>query len=858
MIFPDAADDLLDTTSLPSTEGTELDYRPRPLRPGQEVRLTVLVTVVGPLMLVGLGGFAEWARSLGAWVDAVGVAVAVALMVWWGLGEVVGARQRTVPIASALLSASGITSLLLAWSKTSVEHSTCFVLAIAWATSCLVSRQAASWILADPLIDPETRKRWEVNLPSLPPSGLSFDCPPLLSYAFLPLAIVPACLASMKLAFVYGGGFWLWPVWFVGLLHATWFGWAMATLPLAPWRNPIGAWRSTLTALSTFVCYDPHLTPAAGVFRFRTRWLRPAPVRWFSVVAVVFGLSACCYASCPTPQEGYQSGGLYFSQACWNVVYSGVMGPTMLLTVLWFVAGAVLHCFEVDLVGSSIASNEWDTLVDRLVNSDDDLERQHYLLGTTLQGDYPVLVHRDLFDQHAHILGDTGASKTSLGIAPIATQLIAHGDSTSVVVDLKGDRALFETCRREAQRAGLPFRWVSNEVGASTFGFNPFVQSHNAQMTHSQLVQEILQGLSLDYGIQYGAGYYTAMNEIVLNLILKHSGVRSFRELNGFLQEPDWYEQFGQKKDWEAARHLGALVNRLADCDLLNLTPQDCAGHPEVHSNAIDAVELFEEPQVVYLSLRSSVDPAGAASVARLFLWALFSAASHRGSFDNRVYVFLDEFQQVISDGVRQIFEQFRGLGGTLIAAHQTAGQLSRQGTDISATVESCSAMKQVFRASSLEALEQIEQLAGTKRAKAPMWAQPYEWGGGDLVGRFGPIHAEHGSVRVREEDRPRLDRRTLQAISSHRQSSLVRFTLGSGYTQFAGATVPIRSPFMMSYEEYQRRERAAWPEAPGAFPVRRSPSATVPINPSIVEVPPPDMSFVEEFERRATEWPDA
>ncbi len=59
-------------------------------------------------------------------------------------------------------------------------------------------------------------------------------------------------------------------------------------------------------------------------------------------------------------------------------------------------------------------------------------------------------------------------------------------------------------------------------------------------------------------------------------------------------------------------------------------------------------------------------------SIARLFLWSLFTAGSHRTSVGQRVYIFVDEAQQIISDGVKLIFEQFRDIGGTIIAAHQT------------------------------------------------------------------------------------------------------------------------------------------------------------------------------------------
>ena len=110
-------------------------------------------------------------------------------------------------------------------------------------------------------------------------------------------------------------------------------------------------------------------------------------------------------------------------------------------------------------------------------------------------------------------------------------------------------------------------------------------------------------------------------------------------------------------------------------------------------------LEMGLEPFVAYRS-----DP----TVARYQGWdAPFSTEA--------AVAFIDEMQQIISDGIKLVFEQFRDLGGTIIAAHQTGGQLRRQGTDLGDTIDSCSAMKQVFRASDLDSLERLEKLRDGK-----------------------------------------------------------------------------------------------------------------------------------------------
>jgi hypothetical protein len=196
----------------------------------------------------------------------------------------------------------------------------------------------------------------------------------------------------------------------------------------------------------------------------------------------------------------------------------------------------------------------------------------------------------------------------------------------------------------------------------------------------------------------------------------------------------------------------------------------------------------------------------------------MFTAASHQPQDKKRAYFFIDEIQQVVSDGIKLIFEQFRDIGGTMIAAHQTASQLRRQGTDLGDTIDSCTAMKQIFRASDLMSLEHQEKLSGQRRVTAATWHQPYERGSGDLAARYAELHADEGMVRVTEKEQPRYDRNSIQAISARRQSSLVRFTFASGYTQFAGKSVAIKSDYHISFDEYKERRRMPWPTAPGAF----------------------------------------
>jgi hypothetical protein len=829
-IFPSRADDLLDVAALPRIDKTELNYRTRPLSAGQELRLALLLLLATLPLLTCLGVALHFACVIIPGLRHAVVSAAVILAGWIGWRKLTGALLKHDLCWGLVFGAACASCLAWHWLSHFGVGSMRSGLVVCWVMSSLIARQVTAWLLAAPTVDHERMKRWRVNLPQVIPHGLSLDCPELLTYTVSPLLLLVSWYVSLWLLIQTGAGIWFWPVTFVASVQVVWLLWHLVAVFIVPFPSPDESLKATWRAMVVFITYDIFHTPAAGVFRFPTRWLRSPWHRWTALAATLVAIGFGYATQCPPPIAVVQTGGSFLMQLLANLVLISVTGPLVLLATLWLSAGTLLARFENELSRHrDDETTDWDNYVDRIVNSENDLERDHLFIGTSESGDYPILVHRDIHDQHGHILGDSGASKTALAMAPQATQLIARADSTVVIIDLKGDKALFESCRREAARTRkLRFRWIANDVGKTTFGFNPFVQSHNAKLSVEQLTQQLLQGLSLDYGIKYGAGYFTAMNEIVLNNVLRETGARSFQELSGHLADRDWYKGIGYEEDWKQARHLASLVQRLGGSPAVNVVPAMFADQPEVHRQAIDVANLYEEPQVVYLWLRSAVEPTNAPAIARLFLWAMFTAASHQPQDQNRVYFFIDEMQQIISDGIKLIFEQFRDLGGTIIAAHQTAGQLRRQGTDLGDTIDSCTAVKQVFRASDLVSLERLEKLSGIKRETSATWYQPYERGSGDLTERYDEIHAREGLVRVTQQDRVRYDREAIQAISSRSQSSLVRFTFGSGYTQFAGRSVPMKSEYHISHDQYMARRRRAWPTAPGAFVIQPPPRGDV------------------------------
>ena len=157
----------------------------------------------------------------------------------------------------------------------------------------------------------------------------------------------------------------------------------------------------------------------------------------------------------------------------------------------------------------------WAAGVERLQGSKNPVERRHLWMGMSRENEYPVLLDRELLGQHMHILGGTGSGKTSRGITPLMEQLVSRECST-VVLDLKGDMALFESARLSAERAGVPFKWFSSQSHRSTHVFNPFGQKHLHKFTDLERSEVFTKALGLDYGEGYGQSHFSRENRDVL------------------------------------------------------------------------------------------------------------------------------------------------------------------------------------------------------------------------------------------------------------------------------------------------------------------------------------------------------
>lgn len=839
--------DTLQAHRLPPTEYMELNYRPA-LAPPTRVAASIGVelSIIAFLIVLVLVALPTVAPALGL---GVLFSWTIPLLLVWSFWPTVFADTDLTDVGNRYRWAFCVVAALLLVALAQLNSLTAlyFVVfgqsvACALLLALLIAKQAAYWMTVHPRVGWREVRQWRRIWAKLFTRELPADCPELLS--------VRAAVAVLLFQVWLGYEVLRWE--FAGATQPSDFhvaGWqalAVVFLPLplywlawhysgvVPRISLVATVRATLLALHVWFAYSPGPEVRPGVFLLPTKWLRPGWVREALCAIVVAGFAISVFllshvSALPPPNlSGPQHApGLQFDPfTSFSVplfvealVLAVVLPPFLFLLVMWFVIGSLLARYWLALeaprgYAQAADRSAWAIAVDRILNSRDLCEREHLLLGRSLAGDYPVLLHRGLLHQHAHLVGDSGARKTSLGIAPTIAQLIAANNASVVVIDLKGDRALFETARLEAAAARAEFRWFTTETNHSSHVFNPLQQSHFAEFTPSQKTQLILEALGLDYGDAYGRGFFSAVSEIVLLNFLRHFRVQSFTQLNAIVSDKRAYGVIGNPDDWNNARHLSVLLDRLASVPNLNLTQQDLADRPAARTAAIDMAHLLARPQVVYFNLRSSVAPIVSPAIAKLVMYSLFSAAAQRRPDQNlRVYVVIDEFQQVVSENIPLVLEQARSSGLAFLIAHQSLQQLDKKAVDIRETVSACTAFKQFFRASDVRTIKQLEELSGEATYESLSWTQAIDPVlGVDHDRSFSPLAAEDGRVEVTETIGPRLERNTIIDISATANTSFIQVTEGSEFTQFSAYVTAIITDYHITERQYDNRNKATWP----------------------------------------------
>ena len=480
-----------------------------------------------------------------------------------------------------------------------------------------------------------------------------------------------------------------------------------------------------------------------------------------------------------------------------------------------------------------LSTSGWESLVHRLRTSQDDTENTSLLLGTNARDDSPVLVPREVFQEHAHILGDSGSGKTSIGILPLVAQLMRFGDASVIVIDLKADdQLIFETMQTEATqvadqlRQSYPFRWFTTVLGRSSFIFNPLTQRVMGTLSPDQQTDVLTAGLGLQYGNDYGRKYYGDANFDLLNYALGLCrDAQSFGDIELALKKAQMVSQL-PRKTLEAANHVLSSMRRLSRCLPLNACPRLCTS-PTALENAIELADVFARPQALYVALPPGAGISSTAEIARLFLYSLMAAAQAHPKDTPRtqVYLVIDEFQRIVSGNVELFLQQARSMNIGCIFSNQSLADLDRIGAELVPAIRTNTRFRQVFGAGHRDDIEDIIMTSGETVYGHRAWSY--------LPGLVSPVVQ---GVSVGEHRSPRISVNDVLLATDALGRSIACLRRGAGYAQFGGMPFVMDSVFHISKQTFIERTTAPWPAADERTIVALKDSPTTPAQATVLD----------------------
>ena len=401
-------------------------------------------------------------------------------------------------------------------------------------------------------------------------------------------------------------------------------------------RSPAGkhSWRLAACGVTVFV-------NSIVLGRYAAVWLdhqliQEVDLLFFASQPMEWLLQICCFAL--------------------RLLTYGLLPPLIILMAV-FITGSPLFgrlSIEQNLPRTA---DHWKEITDRVRSSKNVDEAASLYIGRIAHDQSPLLVPRSVFAEHAHFLGDSGSGKTARGLSPFVEQILSRGDASVMILDLKGDsNELFQAASEGAKAfvarstgpvRELPIKYLSTREDEATFGFNPLASKLWASFTAIQRTDILCGALGLNYGSDYGEGYFSSANSAVLLAVMQaFPESRSFDELakaiSQVVKNPKHYGLDDKSRD--AGNHLRMLVVRLAQTKALNVHELSCPSE-QAWQMQIEPAELFSAPQLHYYKLSAALGPGSSPEIARLAAFMLLSGSSVKGP-RVPVYLVIDEFQR--------------------------------------------------------------------------------------------------------------------------------------------------------------------------------------------------------------------
>lgn len=353
--------------------------------------------------------------------------------------------------------------------------------------------------------------------------------------------------------------------------------------------------------------------------------------------------------------------------------------------------------------------------------------------------DQAVHVSRDVLKEgHIHVRGRTRSGKTALAIAPLLRQLVKpypyrdpkgnvlvpYMQDPIFIFDLGGDLSLFnfvkdDLCKEEYMdehnnvvAPARKFRFLSLKNNDDWDYFDPFQVVPDGERDLIRLAQILIEAFNQDYGLLYGAAYYSmrslsALLRVASQVVMKSQAGShmDFREVGKHLQNQP-------RPDRDEAQ-IRMAFQFLMTYDQLQRPP---AGQEDCQINMRKALDQSE---VVYFFCPSMGQATTARQVAGLGLYTLLAAAqlrkdsgANQGGGHRHAWVIVDEFHELAGRSFASLLAQSSKFGISLILANQTTTQLETRDMNLAHVVRDNTLAKIYFTVTGKQDFDDLQGMS--------------------------------------------------------------------------------------------------------------------------------------------------
>lgn len=321
-------------------------------------------------------------------------------------------------------------------------------------------------------------------------------------------------------------------------------------------------------------------------------------------------------------------------------------------------------------------------------------------IGTTThpsyKGELPVYITPEDRARHIYVVGKTGTGKSYLLLNMINQDVLEHG---ACIIDPHGDliNTIFPFIPESRMKDVYYFDPSDEEY---VQGFNFLEASPNADEAEKDyIVQEVLSMLMrfVDYNIEmFGpiAQQWTRFGCVTLMetgqgtltdvpRLFSDDGFRKavLEKVESPILKQWWSREYDTLTEYRKSEILGYFTSKFTP---MVTAPQIRNIVGQIHST-IDFNSIMNDGKILLVNLSSGLigknnsNLLGSMIVSRI-LWTALSRAKDPVASRKQFYLYVDEFQNFITDSFEQILSEARKYGLSLTIAHQHLDQLRSMG----------------------------------------------------------------------------------------------------------------------------------------------------------------------------------